>query len=176
MGHLPGRSRSLPLVYGVILNCNGMNTPNVGAQSPFGQQSPWVVYNYEVWMVRETSQALSPDGQRPQWLQNAVVESMLLHTRILVDILLSRGEPDDIKLSVLLPTFKSPLIEKLREAYGNRSTVGSPCFVLNKRLAHPTMLRSDSYGHDYKSTLDVLVPIMNPLIVEVAQTRQATIS
>ncbi len=104
-------------------------------------------------------------------IQNAVVESLLLHLRILVEILLSKGsDADDIKLTDLLPGFTSPLIEKLRVDYGTRAAVGSPCWTLNKMLAHPTHLRSNSYNYD--PVLSVMLPTIWPLLDEIAQSRK----
>lgn len=106
----------------------------------------------------------------PHPIPNAIVESMLLHLRILVDIFLSRGaDADDIKLADLLPGLKSPLINELRNRYGNRNTAQSPCWILNKMLAHPTMLRSNSYS--YAPVLTALLPLMLPLLEEIQDAR-----
>ena len=65
--------------------------------------------------------------------KNATVESLLLHTRIMTDILISKGsENDDITLRALLPEWCNSengkiLIEKLRNAYGKRNEKDSPC-------------------------------------------------
>ncbi len=109
----------------------------------------------------------------PQTVSNAIVESMLLHLRILVEILLSRGfdpDGDNIKLAELLPAFKSPLIEELGNRYGKRGSLGTPCWTLNKMLAHPSRLRSDSYHYD--PVLKVMLPALLPLLDEIAQARQ----
>jgi hypothetical protein len=113
------------------------------------QPSPWVVYEYEVDMFKQTWSAVDMGALNtfPHLIRNCIVESMLLHLRALVDMLLSRGsDADDIKLTDLLPDFKSPLTDELRSRYGNRNTVGSPCWTLNKMLTHAARLRSASYN------------------------------
>jgi hypothetical protein len=109
----------------------------------------------------------------PQPIQNAIVESMLLHLRILVDILLSRGSGnDDINLTDLLPGFKSSLVAQLKTAYGDSKTVDCPCWHLNKRLAHPTQIRSSSYNYDH--VLHALGPLVMQLLDEIAAARQVS--
>lgn len=143
-----------------------MNTPNRD------QKSAWVVYDYEVDMFKQTWEMCSTGARNrfPHPIPNAISESLLLHLRILVEIFLPGGvEPDDIKLADLLPKFRSPLIEELRSKYGNSRTVGSPCWTLNKMLAHPTQLRSNSYNYD--QVLKVVLPLILPLLDEIAQAR-----
>lgn len=136
----------------------------------------WEVYDYEVSMFREMLRiGTSPvECQKfPPPVQNAIVESMLLHLRILVDILLSRGSgSDDINLRDLLPSFKSSVRTKLTTAYGDGKTVNSPCWQLNKRLAHPTQIRSSSYS--YNHVLHALVPLVIQLLNEIAAARQVS--
>jgi hypothetical protein len=136
------------------------------------RQSLWVVYDFEQDMFRHTLHVATTDECRqfPQPIQNAIVESMLLHLRILVNILLSRGSGDDINLTGLLPSFTSPRIDQLRNAYGNRNKVDSPCWHLNKRLAHPTRVRSSSYNYDH--VLNALLPFLVPLLDQIAAARQ----
>jgi len=138
------------------------------------QQSLWVVYDFEEDMFKRTL-LLSADecNKFPHPIPNAIVESMLLHLRILVDILLSRGSGnDDINLTDLLPGFKSPLLHLLRTTYGSSKKVGSPCWNLNKRLAHPTQVRSSSYN--YSSLLKDLAPVVLRLLDQIAQARRVS--
>lgn len=137
----------------------------------------WEVYDYEVWMFDQMLQFGTTLGtkecqQFPQPVKNATVESLLLHLRILVDILLSRGSGnnDDINLKDLLPSFNSPLVAQLKAAYGDGKTVDCPCWQLNKRLAHPTQIRSSSYS--YNPLLNTLLPLILPLLAEIAQARK----
>ena len=76
-----------------------------------------------------------------------MVESAVLHARILCDILLSRtNADDDIRLTELhLPGDVDPvsdkvdkkLLDQLAADYGNRRLSGTPCWEFNKMLAHP---------------------------------------
>jgi hypothetical protein len=135
----------------------------------------WVVYEYEVGMFNQMLRfGTTVECQKfPQPIQNAIVESMLLHLRILVDILLSRGSgDDDINLTDLLPGFKSSLVARLKTAYGDSKTVGCPCWHLNKRLAHPTQIRSSSYNYDH--VLHALGPLVMQLLDEIAAARQVS--
>jgi len=131
----------------------------------------WIVYDYEIGMLKHTLNLASKGldtFQHP--IPNAIVESMLLHLRILIDILLSRcNDSDDIRLQDLLPSFDSPLLGQLRTKYGNSKAVGTPCWTLNKMLAHPTTLRSAS--HRYDPLVHSLVPIVFSLADEIAKAR-----
>ena len=132
----------------------------------------WIVFDYEVGMYKQMS-ILCTNGCRNHFvapIQNALAESMLLHLRIVVDMLLrKKSEDDDVTLSVLLPQFKSAHIEKLRSAYGSRNTEDSPCWTLNKMLAHATFARADTY--DYTAMLAPLTPILLQVLLEVEKVR-----
>ncbi len=138
------------------------------------QQPLWDIYDFEEDMFRRTFLLATTDCNKyPHPIPNAIVESMLLHLRILVEILLSCGSgDDDIKLKELLPGFKSPLVGQLKTTYGNSKQVGSPRWNLNKRLAHPTQVRSSSYTYDH--LVQALVPLVEPLLGEVAEARQVS--
>jgi hypothetical protein len=98
---------------------------------------------------------------------------MILHTRIIVDILLSRGKkPDDIKLSDLLPEWSESDIAKkhisdLKTLYGNWNMRGTPCWIFNKFLAHPTRWRTNRY--DWSSVLNQVDPIIYAFLIELIQ-------
>jgi hypothetical protein len=134
--------------------------------------SPWVVYDYEVWMFTELRKldSMGPNRIFQQLIVNAIVESMLLHLRILTGILISSGHSNDIKLKDLLPKFESPRVDELRKKYGESGEEGSPCWTLNKMLAHPSLLRSSSYNYD--SVLSILEPCITPLIEEIDHARE----
>lgn len=97
---------------------------------------------------------------RSQTEINAIVESTCLHARVLIDILTSKKshKPDDIRLEDLLPGFRHPSVEHLKREYGSSSTPHSPCWILNKMLAHPTLQRGSSY--DYTEILKRLLPLV----------------
>jgi hypothetical protein len=133
-----------------------MNTSN----SP---SDAWSVFDYEVDMFRNLCDLLvsgnSEYGSLSLLLKNAIVESAVLHARILADILLSHiREPDDIGLRSLLPGFECAEIAELRRAYGRRDDPLSPRSAFNKMLAHATTNRSNSF--DYTVALNQIAPLI----------------
>src|SRR5258708_65015 len=132
--------------------------------------NPWIVFDYEVEMFSSMIALLQtgyPDfAKLPHNVRNAVVESALLHTRQLVEILLSRGhQRDDINLSELSGDFVPTRRDELEALYGGSSSVDSPCWTINKRLAHATTHRGSNY--DYADVLNLLVPLIADIIREV---------
>ena len=138
---------------------------------------PWVVFDYEVDMLNNMCALLRQGNAQyaglSLHLKNAVVESGVLHARNLADILLSRSEPnrfpDDIRLADLLPTFTSSAIARLQDAYGNAMTSGSACWAFNKKLAHSTKHRTDTYN--YSPHLNAVVPLIQQLVTEIQPHR-----
>ena len=135
---------------------------------------PWVVFDYEVDMFRNLYQLLATGNPQYQglshYIKNAIVESAVLHTRILVGILLSRGpEPDDINLSNLAPGFSCPEIDQLSQTYGRRNDNSTPCWTFNKMLAHATSQRTDSF--DYSIPLNQLATLINNIVDQVNAQR-----
>jgi hypothetical protein len=69
----------------------------------------WDVVDYEVQMYFETrsiyeSLKSSSKDKVAKVIDNALIESMVLHTRIVVDLLISKGRGnDDIRLKDLMP-------------------------------------------------------------------------
>ena len=131
----------------------------------------WEIYDFEQDMFMQTLRLATGECNKfPHPIPHAIVESMLLHLRILVDILLSRGgRDDDIRLTELLPDFKSPLIEQLNTTYGGSNDADSPYWNLNKRLAHATKVRSSPYNYNYLT--QPLLPIVLPLLNKVEEAR-----
>ena len=128
---------------------------------------PWVVFSYEAQMyvlTRVEHQRIVGTKEPNQILMNALVESALLHMRVLVDIILSRGsEKDTIRLEHLIPQWSestdlASAVESLKREYGSRSREDSPCWVVNKMLVHPTLWRRNSY--DYTAIFGRLDPII----------------
>ncbi|HXQ38578.1 MAG TPA: hypothetical protein VN843_31545 [Anaerolineales bacterium] len=140
---------------------------------------PWIVFDYEIQMYFETrnllrhSRTKHPNDVINQITKNATVESMLLHTRIMINILTSKGsENDDITLRGLLPEWYSSengrtLIGKLKNAYGKRNEKDSPCWVINKMLAHPTRWRTDRF--DYSKSMRQIEPLISELLFEMGK-------
>ncbi len=138
------------------------------------QHKFWVVFNYEADMFFDLCSLLQEGNQEyahlTESVQNAVVECALLHVRQLVDILLSRGnDADDLNLAVFLPSFESNRLAELRQAYGSRNLIETPCWILNKKLAHPTTHRGSS--HDYTNLLNQLAPLLADIVQQVRSLR-----
>lgn len=137
---------------------------------------PWTVLGYEIKMYGLTKRQIgtlgSPSNDTELVIKNALVESSLLHTRILVDTILSRGKmKDDIRLRHLIPQTDisnqlSDALAKLKTAWGDSKKKGSPCWTLNKMLAHPTLWRSESY--DYGTLANRVDPHIYAAIKEIA--------
>ncbi len=133
----------------------------------------WRILDYEVQMFLGIGNLRSnlkiEGGNEAQLVRNALVESSLLHIRILTDIFLSRGkQPDDINLEQLGfevksigPTF-SEKINALRSVYGEPTDKTSNCWTINKRLAHPTMHRTE--GYDYSNLFMSLDELLKQII------------
>src|SRR5207244_872549 len=125
--------------------------------STAASNDPWVVFEYEADMFFAMCDLLRSGNQvfaaLPHHVRNAVVESALLHTRQLADILLSRGtRTDDINLNALIPNLRPARLAELRQLFGTQNTSGCPCWTINKMLAHPTTRRSARY--DYTNVLN----------------------
>jgi hypothetical protein len=142
---------------------------------------PWLIVSYEVRMLAATCEIVLDGnalGQHRKVIANALEESAVLHTRILCEVFLSRGlEPDDIALGNLFPDYRSDakyamltqLVDALRVKYGNAVRQGTPCWVFNKMMAHPTSRRGISY--DYTEILRKLVPSLWRVIREVERLK-----
>lgn len=143
------------------------------------KSSVWEVLEYEILMFLGTSHVRrhlkGGNGPNTQIMKNALIESSLLHIRILADIFLSRGNrPDDIRLTELgfiLSQEDSILAEKigaLEKVYGKSSEENSKCWVINKMLAHPTTYRSNTY--DYGNVFDELDKPLKSIIEYIYST------
>lgn len=129
----------------------------------------WSVLHYEVDMFNGLL-ALCYGGIRNTFtwpIPNAITESLMLHTRILTCILISRGRGDDIKLKDLLPNLDVPEIETLKMVYGMDDDSTSICWTFNKRLAHATTTRADSDGYDYTTAVLTLRPFTEEILAAV---------
>ena len=138
----------------------------------------WGIVAYEAKMLFGLCAELGDPAAQPgnALVANATVESACLHTRILIDILLSKdsGKGDDIRLDQLLPGFRPPSVDKLRSAYGDARTPGSPCWTLNKMIAHPTLKRGTS--HDYTGVIRQLLPLIKAVWQEIQGHHQAVLA
>lgn len=141
------------------------------------KDDPWIVFDYETQMYFETRNLLrhlstkDPNNIINKITKNATVESQLLHTLIMTDILISKNSGnDDITLKELLPEWCSSengkiLIEKLNNTYGKRNEKDSPCWIINKMLAHPTRWRTDRF--DYGKSLKQIEPLIFDTLSEI---------
>ncbi len=141
------------------------------------RSNPLEVFTYEVYMyiymyVCVYKSKLRVNGPRIKARHNSHVESLLLHTRILVDIFLQEKnrKVDDIILKQILPVrlhsdYLKVLLSKLREVYGAGNIKNSPKWQLNKLLAHATHLRKSS--HNYDSLIKKLHSILYDIIGEI---------
>ena len=101
----------------------------------------------------------------------AISESLILHLRVLAEIILSRGRwPDDINLNELFPNFHSNSISDLNKAYGLHTERNTPCWRFNKLLAHATTERSDS--HNYTDAVEIFTPIIENILVDIYEFRK----
>jgi hypothetical protein len=127
--------------------------------------NPWRILGYEADMLFGLTLRLpAVAADYPTLVRYACAESAGLHLRIVVDILLSRGRENDIKLADLQPDFRSEALDKLRCEYGTQNTEDTPCWILNKMLAHASYDRRESY--DYGPVLDKLVPLIQTVVWE----------
>ena len=135
------------------------------------EDSSWTVLDYEVQMYLGTSylreNLKGENGPNTQIIRNSLVESTLLHIRILSDLLLNRCKyPDDINRTKLGLNFEEgELAEKVKalaDKYGQPKEKNSNCWIINKKLAHPTTHRSDSY--DYAEVFNSLDKPLKDLI------------
>jgi len=124
----------------------------------FSKVRAWKMVRYEVLMYFGTNYVRThlQGGNSPNVgvVRNALVESSLLHMRILTEIFLSRGtQPDDVnlqKLGFAVPIQDQTLAQNigaLETAYGSSRISGSRCWTINKMLAHPTTHRSSKYNY-----------------------------
>ena len=140
------------------------------------QNDQWVVFEYEVQMYWQSrvvlAKRLNPTSNEELIIKNALVESSMLHSRVLIDILLSRGpRSDDIHLEHLVTDWQSTdlktIIDKLKFVWGTSSQPNTPCWTLNKMLAHGTNLRADRF--DYGALANSIDPIVWEAIHQIAK-------
>jgi hypothetical protein len=141
---------------------------------------PWEVVAYEALMLFDLCRVLNGEtfNVNPDVVKNALIESVCLHIRILVDILLSKdsGKGDDIRLNQLLPGFQHSSVDQLRAAYGDGKPVQPPwpCWTLNKMIAHPTLERGNS--HDYTDVIRKLLPFIEEVWHEIENYHRPLVS
>ncbi len=131
-------------------------------------ENEWMVFDYEVDMWRKLMQLVfsSETQLLSLTINNALVESLVLHTRMVVGMLISKeNQKDDINLERLDSKFNSRLVGKLSQLYGSSSDSNSACHVFNKMAMHPTTWRGTSF--DYAPFIELLHPTIELLLDEV---------
>lgn len=114
----------------------------------------WAVLNYEIQMYFgiEMLQHFQLTASHPAimtLLTSGLTEVKVLHTRILTQLFLPGGKPDDIKIDDLLTAWRgghADLVRELEDAYTKPLEIGeAPKWYLDKYLAHATKNRGDSF-------------------------------
>jgi hypothetical protein len=142
----------------------------------------WSVIGYEVSMFRGLlglrGQIFIQSEDDPQssvcLVGNIITESKVLHTRNLCDFCTS-PRPDDIRPSDLFDNYDTDqkyetligLMKRLSQHYGKGE--GSSRWAFNKKLAHPTKERAESFN--YTPFLDRVVPVLLEIIREIETLR-----
>lgn len=137
-----------------------------------GIAGAWAIFDYERSMGTGIQLFLRPDmhPMLPEPLRNAAVESLILHTRSLVDILVSKNRQEgELTLNHLLPDFESPHLHQLRQVYGDVSTPGSPCRKFNDLLMHAS--RPGMLLEDYLPALKAVWGHIEALVKEIDAVR-----
>lgn len=128
---------------------------------------PYEVINYEIQMflgLRKMNEThlppLNNNSIQKGILNNAMVESRILHIRILAELFLDGGQDDDIKIKRLLPfwpeEYESKYME-LKDAYTLPLDNGdSPKSTIDKLLAHATRKRGPEFN--WGPVIDRMLP------------------
>lgn len=133
-------------------------------------KDPWFVASYEV----DMHEKLSQDLKSIRLINNALTESRVLHARQLCEIILDiGGNQNNVRLEHLVPDWTNradcsrliELRENLKTLYGAREDIGSPRWVFNKMMAHPTLERTDNY--DYGKSFEMIGPKLREIIAEI---------
>ncbi len=146
-------------------------------EAPKDQPNSWIAFEYEVWMFFRTRALLSErpysEHRESRVMDNALEESAMIHTRILVEALLNRSsEVGDVTLDDLVPDWHDlppagQAIRQLRQTYGRPGEIDSPCWQLNKMLAHLTAVRGRSF--DYSGLRAKLDPLITKALRAIAK-------
>lgn len=136
---------------------------------------PWFIIAYEVWMYFGARSKMTGSTIDDDVLKNAIVESAIVHARILCDIFLSKKTQwgGGISLKELLrDDWKSDRLKDLtskvrdlRQAYGNHKTAGSPNKVFHQKALHADQDRYPTFqGYDYSAQFKALDPAIRGVV------------
>lgn len=108
-----------------------------------------IEYEYAMYFASKRRKCIEPERG---YHCNAAVELQLLHARILADFLTRKikTHPDDVLLGEVIlkpPTELTNAIKTLDTEYGKQDDPKRPRGSINKRLAHLTNIRGDSFEH-----------------------------
>jgi len=162
------------------------STNQFGVFLPINQNiedRPWSIIAYEVWMYFGTRSKMKTPTCNDDVIRNAVVESAIVHARILCDIFLSKKSQwggnilladrfaDWRSNSYRLKDLKSK-IKKLRQAYGHSKKDGSPYQVFHQKALHADQARYPTFhGYDYADQFKVLDPLSRDVVEAIEAAR-----
>ena len=145
---------------------------------PDADQRAWHIVAYEVWMYFGTrSRMKTATAIEDDVLRNAIVESAIVHARILCDIFRSRAtrQSGGILLTTLSRGWKrsDPMrykdlrsrVKDLVKAYGDHGVDGSPCQIFDQKALHADQARYPSFqGYDYSDHFSALDPAIRGVV------------
>lgn len=148
--------------------------------------NPWVILGYESWMLERTlheKQQLErtiQDEERRQVLNDALIESAVLHARSLCELFANpEGKfNSDSGLSHLLPDWDwgmpkyeglNGLLSELENKYGQHHDSRSLYWAFNKMLVYPAVGKSSQ--RDYTAALNAVLPLLRRILAEMQSKR-----
>lgn len=148
---------------------------------------PWAILDYESWMLertlheKEQLERSIQDEERLQVLSDALIESAVLHARILCELFANpEGKfNSDIGLLQLLPDWDwgtpkyerlNGLLAEVEDRYGRHLEAKSPCWTFNNMLTYRTLAKSSSQ-HNYTAALNAVLPLLRRILFELQSKR-----
>lgn len=152
-------------------------------------KAAWEIFDYELMQLDglwKHFQAASHNAQ-PLDVRNAMVESAIIHLRILMEMLKDTPQKsDDYCLTDLIAMPDKPAaLPALMQVYTTDDATYSnsvvallggnpapnlrrcPKWQVDKLMFHPTKSRTTS--HDWTPILNILVPLLHPIIIDLKQ-------
>lgn len=140
------------------------------------EDESWAAVEYE-YMMYFRSKARKGECLKDLVFHNAMVESQLVHARILADFLTTEQknpvQKDDVTLGDLLPALRDELnsdIGSFAVQYGTHRAEGTPCWQVNKLIVHLTHHRAGLGQHE--DLFELLERILEPVLRKVAEKSQ----
>lgn len=136
----------------------------------------WEAVEYE-YMMYFRSKARKAERPADQVFKNAMVESQLVHARMLADFLIIEQKKqfglDDVTLKDLIPAVRDEIraeIDEFASKYGKQHDDGTLCWQLNKLIVHLTHHRAGSGNHN--ALFEALELALEPVLRLVAAKSQ----